>query len=528
MKKYNEVFQLNEAAVDSVADLVFSFLTESGTERKEGLRVRLSAENVLLSWMEALEEGADISLECRDFLGIASVRLKAPGEKVNPFEERENEDGIWINTMRENLESAPTFTYVHNINNVVFKIHKRKNRRFIVTAVFLFLGIIAGGLGLLLPESVRTAVSTGLLTPMSESYLTIFSFCGIPLIFLSVFMGITGVGDLRSLSESGNKMIRRFLGISLLAAVVAALIGLPFFSLTFGSGEITIQYDSLVSLVLGWIPPGIIEPFIEKNAMQLIIMGAVFGIAVLFTNQTQTALMGTVSGLNNILLAISQCFTALIPFFVFVTLVNSIWTSNLPVLLAAWKSWVITTGMQLVVILVLMLSVKRKYGPKLSVLIKKVAKTFLIGLGTNACVASIAENYNACENKLGIDPKVFSFGIPVGTTIFKPATAVRLVFLCYFMAGSQAVSISPTWVVMLVLMSVILSVATPAIPGGTLMLCPMLFLQMGMPSALVGQMLATDIFFDCICTACNQVSVQFVLINHAGSMGLLDREALCS
>lgn len=323
-------------------------------------------------------------------------------------------------------------------------------------------------------------------------------------------------------------MIVRFLLISLAAALAALFAALPFFKLNFGGQAVGVDYKSLVAMILGWVPTGLFQPFIDSNAMQLIIMGAVFGVGILVLNGDTPYLVGLLNDINRLLLKAMSWIASLIPVFVAVMIVSSIWSSTVAALLSAWKSWVITTGMQLIVILVMIAVTVIRYKVSPKILIRKISRTFLIALGTNSCTASIPENYRCCETKLGIDSKVYTFGIPIGTTVFKPATAVRLVLLCLFMAESQATPVSAGWIIMLVIMALMLSIATPAIPGGTLMFCPLLFTQMGIPTAVIAQMLTTDVFFDCTCTAFNQIAVELSLASYAGSISLIDKDVMRS
>ena len=231
--------------------------------------------------------------------------------------------------------------------------------------------------------------------------------------------------------------------------------------------------------------------------------------------------------MNNLMLEFSRWFTTLIPLFVLVTIVYSMWQSEIPVLLSAWKSWVVTTAMQAVAILLILPVICRKHHVSVWQLMKKVSKTFFIALGTNSCAASINANYESCGGKMGIDNKIYSFDIPVGTTVYKPATAVRLVILCLFMVTSgYPMPVSAGWIFMLGIMAFVLSIATPAIPGGTLMLCTMLFTQLSIPTEVLSQMLTTDVFFDCVCTAFNQVAVTLSLTSYASSVGMLDADIL--
>lgn len=346
------------------------------------------------------------------------------------------------------------------------------------------------------------------------------------MIFLSVVLGIIGIGDIDVFGKIGGKMVRGYLVILLVAAVLTALIAFPLFHFTIGSQQLQVDYTNIWETALGWIPTGLLDPIINCNAMQLIIAGALIGVALLKLEPQGKHLTNILADLNSVLLQVAEWFTRLLPIFLFATLVKSIWLGQLSEIIPAWKSWVMTTALQAAAFLIMAAIVCWKYRMRLGKLLKKVSSTFFIAIGTNSCAASVPDNYAVCASKLGIDKKVFGFGIPIGTTIFKPSCVIRLIVLSFYVASLYQVKVSPTWFIMAVAVSVILSIAIPAIPGGTLMFFPMLFAQLGLPAQALTAMLATDIFFDAICTAFNQVSVQMALVRQAGTMGLLDEDVL--
>ena len=526
MKSYQKDFTLNAESVDLISESVFSYLSGKNVKRPEVQRVRLSLENALLFWLEQLGEGTELKLTCRKRFGRELVTVSCPGRERNPFLEEQEESGAWVTSLKSSLESAPIFEYVRGMNSLTFSAKSDDKNRLLVTFGSVVVGIVLGFLGLLLPASLRESICTIFLTPLYNTYLNVLAFCCIPMIFISMITGIVGVGDLNSFTKNGQKMLLRYFLVLVIVVVATLAIALPFFHLNFSGEARGMDLQGFVELIFGWLPSGIFTPFINMDAMQLIIMGAVFGICILALNLTSGPFVGTINNLSAILLNISRWLTNLIPGFVCVTLVNSIWDSEVAQLLSAWKSWVITTGVQVLVILLLAAMVCLHHSVGLGTVLRKMSKTFLIALGTNSCNASVSENYDCCGNKLGIDPKVFSFGIPIGTTTFKPATAARLVLLCLFMAEEQQISVSFGWLLLLCIMALVLSIAIPAIPGGTLMFCAMFFAQMGLPETLVTQMLTTDIFFDCTCTAFNQIAVPLALVPHAASLDLLNEEIL--
>lgn len=519
-------FPLIPESVDSAAELVESFLQSWKVEKSAVIKLRINVEETLLEWLSVCKENDSFQLSFGKGYGQYKIQLRYKGAPCNPLTDSDSEFGSWTKSMLSKLEAMPVYAYKHGINMVTFSMPRPKLNSLKLIMAALAASIPVGLLGSFIPTDVKSFIVNECMTPVYSTYLDVFAFCGIPLIFLSVVLGILGVEDLPTFTKIGKKMVLRFATIIVSVILISIIFAAPLFNLSWGSDRFSLSYSDFISMVLGWLPTNLFQPFISMNAMQLIIMGAIFGIGMLVLGSGTGTLQKTLEDVNNLLLWFAQCMTRLIPFFVFIMVVKSIWMSELDVLLPAWKSWVVTTGLQALFVLCMVLAISRRYKTSFKLILKKISKTFLIALGTNSCTASIPENYACCAGKLGIDSKVFTFGIPIGTSIFKPATAIRLVLLSLFMAAGNNVQVSLSWMIMLFIMSFTLSIAIPAIPGGTMMFCTMLFTQLGIPVEVLAQMLATDIFFDAICTAFNQISVQLALLQHAGSIGLLDKDLL--
>ena len=210
--------------------------------------------------------------------------------------------------------------------------------------------------------------------------------------------------------------------------VLAVVIAHPLFDFQYGQTSASIDLGEFYTSALGFLPTSLITPFIDCNAMQLIIMGVVIGIAILKLNPITETISKVFDDLDRILVLISLWFTKLIPFFVFSMIVKSVWSGEILSVLSACKSWVVTIGLQLLMLAVMggQICLKQKIKP--FILIKKVISTFLISLGTNSCSATIPEMFD-CASKLGIEDNMAGVGISIGTSVFKPSTAIRFVVL---------------------------------------------------------------------------------------------------
>lgn len=527
--EYGARVTLEPVSIDRCAEAVSTFLEESGARRKELLRIRLSVEEVLLSWQEHFGTSASVRYSCYTYLGQPTVELRLAGEPFDPLntEGPEEQEGpeVWSRRLMSELQTTPIYSYSKNTNVVTFRMVKRKLRALIYVLAAVFLGAIVGLLGYLLPAEFRTFAAEKIMTPICTTYINVLNFFGIPLIFLSIATGICGMGDASSFGRIGKRMLRHFSLTILITIAICMAAASPFFSFSYGAGSAGLNWEEFFQMVLGWLPTNLFTPFIECNAIQLILLAVVVGIAVLKLSPVSSTFSRFLEDVSGILLLISQWFTRLIPFFVFSIIVKSVWSDQAAEILSAWKSWVITVGIQLFVLLLMIVQIciAHKVSPRL--IVSKLIPTFFIALGTNSCTASIPEIFS-CAGTLGVHPNMQSVGIPIGTSVFKPATAIRMIVLSFFMAVANDVPVSLSWFVMVAIMAFILSVAIPAIPGGAFLFYPMLFTQLGLPAGAITAMLATDVFFDAPCTAFCMLFAELGLVQQAAKVDQLDEKVL--
>ncbi len=518
-------FYLSPSEIDRCAEVMTEFLIELKTEKREILRLRLSVEEILLKWQEHFGDEKQVSISCFSYFGQPTIQLILEGEPFDPLKTEDETYGEWSRKLLSGLQATPLYSYSRNSNAVTFKLlRKRLNPLLLLLAAFL-LAAAAGVAGMAIPSGIKTGIAENVLAPVCSTYINVISFCGIPLIFLSVMLGICGIGDASSFGQIGKKMVGHFMLSLSVISLAAAAIGYPFYHFTYGAGTVKIAYGDFLDMILGFLPTNLLTPFIDCNAMQLIIMGVVFGIAILKLEPKASGIHGMFEELNGILLLVSEWMTRILPFFVFAIVVKSIWAGDASKVIPLGKTWVLVTAVQLFFLMFLFFQICLKNKVSIRMTMRKTWATFVIALGTNSCCASIPEIFNA-TSRLGVNQQMMLFGIPIGTSVFKPACAIRLIVLSYFFADFYDVGVSVQWFVMTVIMAIVLSIAVPAIPGGVFIFYPMLLSQLGIPAEAINVMLAVDVLFDAPCTAFCQVFAELALVQQAGKMDLLDKDAL--
>ena len=134
-----------------------------------------------------------------------------------------------------------------------------------------------------------------------------------------------------------------------------------------------------------------------------------------------------------------------------------------------------------------------------------------------------------CSTKrLGIDNKIAGFGVPLGFVMFKPTTAIYYLLLSFYFAGVYGLSCNIGWIITAVFLAVLISMATPPIPGGSAAAYTMLFLQLGIPAEALSVALAVDILFDFFMTAGDMFVIPLCLTDFSAGVGKLDTDTLRS
>ena len=230
--------------------------------------------------------------------------------------------------------------------------------------------------------------------------------------------------------------------------------------------------------------------------------------------------------INYIIQFLMEIISRLVPSFIFIVLVQMIWSDTLDVVLAAWKPILLFLMMifGVSVILTVFASLRSKVSP--IKMVKKGFPTFLIGMTTASSVASFGTCVNACEKKFGVSNSMTSFGVPLGIVMFPPATALYFIVICTHTAEIYHIECSLTWFILAVFTAVVLAIASPPIPGGTLTCYTIMFMQLGLPEEAIVVALALDVLCDFIATGMNMFCLQIELVIQAKNMGLLNEKNL--
>ena len=519
-----EKYIFSNAQINTACQQVEKALLTYGVERREALRLKLTLEEVLLEYQNAFGEDAPFQVRCISRFSAIRVEVTVPGESFDPMDKTE-EDASVMRELLAGLGLAPAWSYRNGKNNIVLFSKKKPLSGTVKMVGAIVLAVITGILLNFLPDGIRNGANNYVLTPVTNAFIGLLSAIAGPLIFLSVLSSICSMGNMETLGKIGSKTIKIILLYSMIIGVLMTTFGSLFYHIETGSGSSS-NFSQILDLIYDIIPSNLFEPFITGNALQLIFIAVIVGLALLVLSSRVSGVFTLIEQLSSIIQTMMSGLTSMLPILVFVLFAGMISNGNLGSILNSWKSLAIAMLLLVVyyVLNLLRISFTKKVSPAL--LFKKAWPTLLITLTTASAAASFATNIRDANNKFGIDKKLVEFGTPIGQVLFMPGFFALLFGIGIGLAESSGVPITLPWIIIAFITIFLLTFAVPPVPGGAMMVFTILFAQLGIPMEVMGVAIAINAIADFPVAACNVSSWQLTMIDVADSLNMLDHEVL--
>ena len=395
-------------------------------------------------------------------------------------------------------------------------------------ALSAIIGVAVGVLGMFASEGIRDTICTTAIIPLYETFYKLIGCAAGPMIFLSVTWGIYGIGDTATLGKIGVRMILRYVGIvfstTLAGLIWFPLIGPKLTTASSGGGRLS----ALIELLTEVFPSSIAEPFITGNTLQIIFLASVIGIALLALGKQTRGIAQDIQQINSLAIYIMSMLSRLLPYVIFLIVVNLIWSGTYLVLASVWKLALVMLAAFLLASLFWLLYTSLTCRVSLRKLTRSLSKSFTLALSTASSSACFNLMTGTCENKFGIDESFTSFGLPLSIVLCKPIAALYNLLLIFFLAGRYHVDVSGSWLLITVILCALVAIATPPIPGGNIIAYTLLFTQLGMPNEALNFAIGIDVITDFLVTACDVVMVQLALLQTACSVRKVNERILRS
>ena len=406
----------------------------------------------------------------------------------------------------------------------------------------ILIGLILGSICGIIFQNVQTAIS--ILSPIGELFIRLLKMIVIPVIASTLVVGASSITPAQ-LGRIGIKTLIYYTITSAFAIIIGLGVGrlfnpgmgLELIADTTSEGK-TAQAPSMLQILLEIVPTNPIGVISSGQVLPMIFFCLIFGIALAFgrdsdddnIKKSSDAVFYFVDGVSHAMFRIVGWVMQYAPIGVF-ALIFIVFSKNGATAFGSLASVTATVyvGFALQIALVYcVICALMRLSPL--IFLKKVRPAFITAFVTRSSGATLPVSIQASQN-MGIPKNIYSFGLPVGSTMNMDGTTVYLGVCAIFIANAVGVPLDGSQMLTITMTAILGAIGTAGVPGAGAIMLLMVLESIGLPveagSAVAiayGMILGIDALLDMGRTALNVVGDITGVATVAKQEGVLDKQ----
>jgi Na+/H+-dicarboxylate symporter len=394
----------------------------------------------------------------------------------------------------------------------------------------MLIGFVTGlVLGLIVYSTQRDAawvdvVTTYVTQPIGQIFLRLIFMLVIPLLFSALVVGISEMGEVRSLKRVGLRTLFYTIIVSAIAVAVSLAV-VNIFKPGAGvdreaaaemlagqadrAGEIVktgAEQPSGVDAFVNIIPNNLVEVMGSNSAILSVMFFALFfGIGLLLTDTPNArALKSGFEGLFDVTMRLILLVIKLAPIAVACFMFNlaALFGWDLLIRLSAYVGVVVLAlGIQLLIVYPILLALLAKKNPV--AFFREVQEAMLMAFSTASSNATLPTALRVAEEKLGLPRRVSRFVLTIGATANQNGTAMFEGVTVIFLAQFFGIELTLWQQLTVMLVCILGGIGTAGVPAGSLPVVALILAMVGIDPQAIALVLGVDRFLDMCRTTLN-------------------------
>jgi Na+/H+-dicarboxylate symporter len=425
----------------------------------------------------------------------------------------------------------------NRLDDVIFvpnKLYHSMNVRNKLLSIPLYmqilLGMIIGIIIGIIALYVRAESFIGnWIAPWGQLFIRLLQLIAIPLIFATLVKGVTGLKDVGKFSKLGTRTLLIYLclitvsvsfGIGMgLAVRPGALVDREIvadlqetyrnaISEKAAAAEQT-QEQGPLNFLNDIVPNNIVSAASNNSSiLQVIFFAILFAVAILLIPQEKARpVIDFFDGLNEVILRMVGFIIQLAPIGVTALMAGLVIDFRGDVsVFSALALYALTVAVAMFVIMFAFYPLVIKlFGRKTGVkrFLRAMYPVQLFAFTTSSSAVTLPVTMKAVEEELGVSKEVSSFVLPVGMTVNMDGTSCYQAIAILFIAQVLGIDLSFFQVLTVLFMTILSSIGTPGIPGGTYVILAMVLTSVGIPAEGLALIIGIDRPLDMLRTSVN-------------------------
>ncbi len=369
-------------------------------------------------------------------------------------------------------------------------------------------------------------VTTYITGPIGQVFLRLLFMLVIPLLFSALVVGISEMGEIKSLKRVGLRTLFYTVIVSAIAVAVSlATVNLlqpgagvdkaaaaSMLADSAGkAGEIVqkgAEQPSGIDAFINIVPNNLVEVMGSNSAILSVMFFALFfGIGLLLTDTPASkSVQRGFEGLFDVTMRLILIVIKLAPLAVACFMFNlaALFGWDLLIRLSAYVGTVLVAlGVQMFVVFPLLLLILGKKSPLL--FFRETQEASVMAFSTASSNATLPTSLRVAEHKLKLPPRISRFVLTIGATANQNGTAMFEGVTVIFLAQFFGIDLSWSQQLMVMLVCILGGIGTAGVPAGSLPVVALILAMVGIKPEAIALVLGVDRFLDMCRTTLNVV-----------------------
>jgi Na+/H+-dicarboxylate symporter len=372
----------------------------------------------------------------------------------------------------------------------------------LASPTWILAGLVAGtATGLVLHRIGASEAVTQGLGAVGTAFIRLIRMVVIPLVFVSLVVGITSLGDVRKLGRIGLKTLVYYFCTTTVAVALGLALANAFkpgqglspsartklTELAPSGGPASFDparpAPSLTDLLVNTIPTNPLASAVQGHMLQIIFFAVIMGICLtLIPRANARPVMDLFETLNQVFMKMVRLIMLTAPLGVFALITVTVAQSGWEILQALLRyALVVVTGLGLHTVLVYSCTVKWLARRPARSFFRALRPAQLIAFSTSSSSATLPVTMDCVEQGLGVSREVCSFTLPLGATINMDGTALYQGVSAVFIAQLYGIDLGLGAQLTIVITAVLSSIGTAGTPAAALMTLAIILTSCGLP-----------------------------------------------
>ena len=358
--------------------------------------------------------------------------------------------------------------------------------------------------------------------PAGQIFLRLLFMLVVPLIVSALALGVTGLGDVRSLGRVGAAT----LAYTVVVSAIAVLLGVTLVNLLrpgdgmseatkaellAGSAERaaglaqTVPPRSGLDLLLAIVPSNPIRAMADGDMLAVMFFSLLLGVGLtLVRTEAARRLEQVLAGVYDVTMRLLGLVIALAPYGVAALLFTLTAELGYEVLaqLARYVG-VVVLALAIHQVVVYSLAVRLLGGMSPRQFFRDIQEAMVVAFSTASSNATLPTALRVAETRLSLPPQVSRFVLTIGSTANQNGTALFEGVTVLFLAQFYGIELSLAQQMLVVSICILGGIGTAGVPAGSIPVVAMILGLVGIPVEGIGLVLGVDRFLDMCRTTLN-------------------------